>query len=76
MSNFCEIKRAYKLLYRSGLNFKTAISEIEKMCNTSEVNHLVNFIKNSKRGICRGGTSQEATDLAAAKQDRSDLADD
>ena len=71
-----EIKRAYKLLYRSALNFATAISEIEKMCKTPEINHLLDFIKNTKRGLCRGGTSHEATDLAAAKNDRSDLSDD
>ena len=70
-----EIKRAYKLLYRAGLNFATAISEIEKMCASDEVKHLLQFIKNAKRGICRGGTALEATDLAAQKENRSDLAD-
>lgn len=70
-----EIKRAYKLLYRSGLNFATAISEIEKMCASDEIKHLLNFIKNAKRGICRGGTARESTDLAAQKEDRSDLSD-
>ncbi|MBI4394556.1 MAG: hypothetical protein HY583_00005, partial [Candidatus Omnitrophica bacterium] len=66
---------AYKLLYRSGYNFTTAVTEIEKMCATSEVKHMLEFIQNSKRGICRGGTAQEATDLAARKEDRSDLSD-
>lgn len=70
-----EIKRAYKLLYRSGLNFTTAVAEIEKMCATEEVKYLLEFIRNSKRGICRGGTAREATALAAAKEDRSDLSD-
>lgn len=70
-----EIKRAYHLLYRSGLNFATATVEIEKMCKTPEVEHLIEFIRNSKRGICRGGTTKEATDLTAQKEDRSDLSD-
>ena len=70
-----EIKRAYKLLYRSGLNFSTAAAEIEKICTTPEVKYLLNFIQNSKRGICRGGTAKEETDLAAVKEDRSDLSD-
>ena len=70
-----DIKRAYKFLYRSGLNFTTAVSEIQKMCASEEVKHLLEFIRSSKRGICRGGTSQEVTDLAARKEDRSDLSD-
>lgn len=70
-----EIKRAYKLLYRKGLNFATAISEIEKVCAAEEVKYLLAFIRNSKRGICRGGTALEATNLAAQKENRSDLSD-
>jgi UDP-N-acetylglucosamine acyltransferase len=55
-----EIKHAYKLLYRSEHNTSNALSEIEKTCASSEVKYLVEFIKNSKRGIAGGDNSREA----------------
>jgi UDP-N-acetylglucosamine acyltransferase len=49
------IKTAYKILYRSGLNTSQALEKIEKELSPSyEIKHLIEFIKNSKRGICRG----------------------
>ena len=47
-----KIKEAFKLVYRSGLNTKSAINKIESMNPCAEVRHFVEFIKNSKRGIC------------------------
>ena len=48
-----ELQRAYKLLYRSGHARARALelirSELEPL---PEVNHLVDFIVGSKRGIC------------------------
>ena len=55
-----EIKRAYKILYQSGLNRTNALLEIEKTCKSSEAKHLVEFIRASKRGICGGGNSRES----------------
>ena len=49
-----EIKRAYKLLYRSGLNVGNALEAIEKEAKSPEVKALVEFVKASKRGICAG----------------------
>lgn len=49
-----EIKKAYKLLYRSGLNVSNAVEQIKKECTGPEVKHFVEFIENSKRGIIRG----------------------
>jgi len=46
-----EIKNAYKLLYLSGLNTAQALDEIIQKCHSEEISHLVEFIKNSKRGI-------------------------
>lgn len=63
-----EIKRAYKLLYNSGLNTTHAISEIEKMATTPEVKYFSEFVKQSKRGICPGGTASE-TRMAARAED-------
>jgi UDP-N-acetylglucosamine acyltransferase len=49
------LKRAYKLLYRSSLNVGEALKCImEEMPNCEEINYLVNFIRSSKRGICSG----------------------
>ncbi len=62
-----EIKRAYKLLYNSGLNTTHAISEIEKMATTPEVKYFSEFVKQSKRGICPGGTASETRMTAVAE---------
>jgi UDP-N-acetylglucosamine acyltransferase len=47
------LKRAYKLLYRSHLPLKEALECIEKEVATEEALYFVNFIRQSKRGICR-----------------------
>lgn len=49
-----EIKRAYKLLYREGLNVSHALETIESECHSTEVRHLVAFVRSSQRGICAG----------------------
>lgn len=48
-----EIKRAFKILYRSGLSVSNAVAQIKLECKTAEVKHFVEFIENSKRGIIR-----------------------
>ena len=49
-----ELKRAYKIIYRSGLTTSTAIDEIEaKEWQSDNVNMLTDFIKESKRGVIR-----------------------
>ena len=48
------IRRAYRLLYRSGLKLKTALEELEKAAATqAEVRPFVEFIKRSERSIVR-----------------------
>ena len=47
------LKRAYRFLYRSGLKLEEALSRIEAEIPTPETLHLVTFIRNSERGICR-----------------------
>ena len=49
-----DIKHAYKLLYRSGLNVSHAIEAIEQECKSQELQHLIGFVKSSERGICAG----------------------
>ncbi len=49
------IKQAYKILYRENLNTKQAIEKIEtveELKNNTYVRELVEFVKNSSRGIC------------------------
>lgn len=47
------LKKAYRLLYRSGLKLEEALSRIENEVPGDEARHLVKFIRASKRGICR-----------------------
>ncbi len=64
-----EIKQAYKLLYRSDLNVANAVEEIEKIVTTPEAKYFLEFVKRSKRGICKGGSAQEAKELATEIED-------
>jgi UDP-N-acetylglucosamine acyltransferase len=47
------LKTAYKLLYRSNLRLEDALARIETEIPTEHTKHLVEFIRSSKRGICR-----------------------
>ncbi len=56
------IKNAFSLLFRSGLNLKNALAKAEaELTITDDVRYLLDFIKNSKRGVCfgRGAASIE-----------------
>ena len=47
-----DLSRAFRLLYRSKLNYEQALSEIEQtLPNSPELQHLLNFCRESKRGI-------------------------
>ncbi len=59
-----QLKLAYRLLYRSHLPLEDALQRIEREIPTEEARHFVEFIRGSKRGICRerqksGDRSQE-----------------
>ncbi len=47
------LKAAYRLLYRSGLQQERALQRIEADLPSKHTHHLVRFIRNSRRGICR-----------------------
>ena len=49
-----EIKRAYKRLYREGLNVRHALEVIAQECRSPEVQAMVEFVKQAKRGISAG----------------------
>ncbi len=54
MATRAAIREAYRLLYRSGLNTTQALKAIQAMEDQAlEVAHLVRFIQESQRGICR-----------------------
>jgi UDP-N-acetylglucosamine acyltransferase len=52
-SDVAALKKAYQLLYRSGLKLEDALVRIETEVGTPEAMHLVGFIRRSERGICR-----------------------
>ncbi len=47
------LKRAYALLYNSGLKQSEALERIEAEVDTDHARHLAAFVRSSKRGICR-----------------------
>jgi len=49
------LRRAFKILFHSGLIFKNGIEKVKKNIGSfEEIDYLLNFIKNSDRGVCRG----------------------
>lgn len=49
-----QLRRAYKLIYRSNLNTTQAINQIEEtMEKTPEIQKILDFIKSSERGIIK-----------------------
>ena len=52
-SDLSALKKAYQLLYRSGLKLEEALVRIESEIPTPETAHLVSFVRRSERGICR-----------------------
>lgn len=49
-----EIKRAYKILYRSDLNVSQAIEQMENQLHAyPEIDHFIRFLRSADRGICR-----------------------
>ena len=54
------LKKAYKILYRSNLNLAQAIEVMEQELESCEpVEHLLRFLRNAERGICRGRRDAE-----------------
>jgi len=48
------LKLAYRILFRSHLILNKAMGKVEKeVPDLPEVRHLLDFLKNSKRGVCR-----------------------
>lgn len=49
------LKKAYRIIFRSGLTLEKAMKTVkeDEIYRTAEVQHLIHFIQNSKRGISR-----------------------
>lgn len=48
------LKKAYKILFRSKLTLKEAIKKLKnERKETKEINYLIEFIEQNKRGVCR-----------------------
>lgn len=48
------LKKAYKIVFRSGLPLKDALAQIEaEIEQDRNITYFVNFIKNSNRGIAK-----------------------
>jgi UDP-N-acetylglucosamine acyltransferase len=49
-----EIKKAFRILFRSGLNTKQAIEELKKdLKDNKDIEHIIKFISESRRGIVK-----------------------
>lgn len=58
-----EIRKAYRILYSSGLNLHAALERIkQELANFDEIGHLVEFLESSSRGICSCGKRWEDQD--------------
>jgi UDP-N-acetylglucosamine acyltransferase len=47
------LKKAYRILYRCGLKLQEALARIEAEIPGPDARHLVEFVRRSRRGICR-----------------------
>jgi UDP-N-acetylglucosamine acyltransferase len=47
------LKEAYRILYRENLSLETALARIESEIDSEHARQLVQFVRSSKRGICR-----------------------
>ncbi len=49
------LKRAFKILFNSGMTMSNALKRLKKEISVSEeLSHLINFVESSERGVCRG----------------------
>ena len=49
-----ELKKVYRIIFRSGMTLNKALEKVKlEIPDSGEVNHLIDFINKSERGICR-----------------------
>ncbi len=55
------IRRAYRIVFRSGMPLDAALTKVESEIEGRHARHMVDFIRNSKRGVClRKGREKES----------------
>jgi UDP-N-acetylglucosamine acyltransferase len=48
------LKQAYRIIFRSHITLTKAIEKVQaEVPDLPEIRHLLDFLQNSKRGICR-----------------------
>ena len=52
-TDISDLKRAYRLLYKSGLKLTQALDRIGAECSSYLSRNLIDFVRKSERGICR-----------------------
>lgn len=57
-----EIKRAFKLMFRSGKRLEEAMAELEAAPHCKEVQHMIDFCRASQRGIMAAKKSMRGSD--------------
>jgi UDP-N-acetylglucosamine acyltransferase len=70
-----EIKEAYKLLYKSGLNTAQAVKKIKETLKSPQIKILTDFIEASDRGIA-AGLGEETETLLTKKGSRKPKSDE
>ncbi len=60
------LKNAYRILYHSNLKLEEALKRIETEFPSPHTLHLVNFVRSSKRGICRESAARSVRDEVRA----------
>lgn len=56
------IRRAHRILFRSGMPLGAALAKAEKEIEGPHVRHMIEFIRASKRGVCRRKGRERETD--------------
>jgi UDP-N-acetylglucosamine acyltransferase len=56
------IQAAFEMLYRSDLNVSQALDELARKFHLPEITHLIDFIRASKRGICKSDRAARGND--------------
>jgi UDP-N-acetylglucosamine acyltransferase len=62
-----ELQRAFRILYRSGLLVSRAVERLERELDAPHVRELCEFIRSSKRGICRYSREIDAEETPAVR---------
>lgn len=71
-----QVKEAYKILYRSGLNVTQAVKKMKQDLSAEPVKHLISFIESSKRGIIDTASEDQEDTLKPRKSSPSKRAED